>query len=810
MANRSTDDSARYEAHMRGLAALARTVGDNMPADHDGLRKHLGAPVVLDDEDGTEVPASVLRARAISAEGPQDLPPASGVIGEPEAPATRIRVQLTHRVNGDTVRKGDLGLGPETPTNFVVRGIAVLALLARLEEVRELFLRRHRRRCLEGRATDRGCPRTRIQITEYAEGSSAYVKRGSEGSGAPAARACNVSLPGATLAEASAFTDAAIGSLTGETKRTFAELMEFFRDATEDGARKPETGSAQAEAGWGSGTAPDFSPNTVKEQALTPEQVWDRAQKHGPSIGRPWDAEAHKGLWCAVEGGVTGPNTVRSASIHEHMVRPKAEEIAARGGEAAIVSPSGVWELVEDPEVADAREGHPGTVRSELLDRQWDAGIHGGWWCVTEGPWHVVLSVRHARPAAMADLRARAAEAPEGTRLSLIDPDNVLRASSRAGADPEPEPPKPPAPKPPAPKPPRTRGPEPLTKMEAYKALCGMGKDASFLANVVLTNSAHKGKRAARLKAIHALAAAGRDVVLAPFTVDRLLVDGRHLSWEDLDGGREPPKDPGPPSGGGEGPGSGEPLPPPSPTITARNTAAFGDFPSPPARGPLSLVDASALLASCERSELRDHAFGDTEVTWTDPEGTVVADGYFGGTASVVVAGTSFDGEDARALRDCGSLAAVGRNDETGPDEWREGEAMPGLTAEAVRAELEAEPPAAPKDPAASARVLVQPGADAVRAYEAMAEIFYGLSTTVSKDIMSLGSRIVEEGLGTPADLERMAVLARDGAEHCPTMADYAAAVFAGAVAGHEGCSFADVVEVAEMVGAEPEGEVRA
>lgn len=103
----------------------------------------------------------------------------------------------------------------------------------------------------------------------------------------------------------------------------------------------------------------------------------------------------------------------------------------------------------------------------------------------------------------------------------------------------------------------------------------------------------------------------------------------------------------------------------------------------------MELSEAKATLNLCVRGECRDHAFGDVEVFWTR-DGEEVADGYFGGgTASVHVQGTSFQGSEAHELRACGAEGEIGRNDETGPDEFIEGFTMPALTKEYVRHELE-------------------------------------------------------------------------------------------------------------------------
>lgn len=89
---------------------------------------------------------------------------------------------------------------------------------------------------------------------------------------------------------------------------------------------------------------------------------------------------------------------------------------------------------------------------------------------------------------------------------------------------------------------------------------------------------------------------------------------------------------------------------------------------------------AKELLARCDRAESRDHTFGDREVYWTY-NGVDVADGYFGGgSADVYVLDNtsdvdgdrySFKGEKARELSKLGKTVTIGRNDETGPDEYR-------------------------------------------------------------------------------------------------------------------------------------------
>lgn len=103
----------------------------------------------------------------------------------------------------------------------------------------------------------------------------------------------------------------------------------------------------------------------------------------------------------------------------------------------------------------------------------------------------------------------------------------------------------------------------------------------------------------------------------------------------------------------------------------------------------MDLSEARELLKDTARLELRDHAFGDREVTWTKKDG-LVAEGYFGGGDAGVwftYLPNSFEGDDARTLLECGTLI-VARNDQTGPKTFVESKVMPGLTKEAVLDEL--------------------------------------------------------------------------------------------------------------------------
>jgi len=105
----------------------------------------------------------------------------------------------------------------------------------------------------------------------------------------------------------------------------------------------------------------------------------------------------------------------------------------------------------------------------------------------------------------------------------------------------------------------------------------------------------------------------------------------------------------------------------------------------------MDIKQAKQILNSATRYELRDHAFGDTEVTWENA-GIEIGGGYFGSGIAEVFLNTAedvvFRGELAHQLRSCGHNLVVERNDETGPEQYNEGVTMPGLTLEGVRREL--------------------------------------------------------------------------------------------------------------------------
>jgi len=113
----------------------------------------------------------------------------------------------------------------------------------------------------------------------------------------------------------------------------------------------------------------------------------------------------------------------------------------------------------------------------------------------------------------------------------------------------------------------------------------------------------------------------------------------------------------------------------------------------------MTFDEVKTLLDSCVRSECRDHAFGDREIFWETAQGTLVAEGYSGGSGASVCSEADGDGKELRdfpqftekqtyELLSCGSRGQIDRNDATGPDTYQEGACMPGLTLAGVRKEL--------------------------------------------------------------------------------------------------------------------------
>lgn len=78
----------------------------------------------------------------------------------------------------------------------------------------------------------------------------------------------------------------------------------------------------------------------------------------------------------------------------------------------------------------------------------------------------------------------------------------------------------------------------------------------------------------------------------------------------------------------------------------------------------LSVSEARTLLDKCERHELRDRAFGDSEFTFIDEDGEIIAEGYRGqGSISIEVNGNVFDDGEANSLLKAGKPGTVEMND---------------------------------------------------------------------------------------------------------------------------------------------------
>lgn len=109
----------------------------------------------------------------------------------------------------------------------------------------------------------------------------------------------------------------------------------------------------------------------------------------------------------------------------------------------------------------------------------------------------------------------------------------------------------------------------------------------------------------------------------------------------------------------------------------------------------LTFEEAKTLLSKCKKESLKDAAFGDMEVTWINPSlseddpGYIVANGYFSGTSdSIDIGKQTFTDKEAYELLGCCLSEESTRNDSTGPEEFRLGVTMPGLTREGVYKEL--------------------------------------------------------------------------------------------------------------------------
>lgn len=107
----------------------------------------------------------------------------------------------------------------------------------------------------------------------------------------------------------------------------------------------------------------------------------------------------------------------------------------------------------------------------------------------------------------------------------------------------------------------------------------------------------------------------------------------------------------------------------------------------------MNFDEAKEILKAAEKHELRDHAFGDCEITWVNASNEIVAEGYYAGRTGDMhfTNGSVFRGNEADKLRECFSSEKIYRNDETGPDEFVAGKIMPGLTKEGVLKEITGE-----------------------------------------------------------------------------------------------------------------------
>lgn len=112
----------------------------------------------------------------------------------------------------------------------------------------------------------------------------------------------------------------------------------------------------------------------------------------------------------------------------------------------------------------------------------------------------------------------------------------------------------------------------------------------------------------------------------------------------------------------------------------------------------IALERVQLLLSESRRTELRDHAFGDRELNWYHPIYGPIASAYSGSSGNTISvryeeAGKihyfeSLDYTETRTLFLLGTLARIERNDSTGPNKYKEGYTMPGLSSDDVLMEL--------------------------------------------------------------------------------------------------------------------------
>jgi len=259
-----------------------------------------------------------------SAESGSGTPPASGGGDDgDENGKRRVRVQLTFRNDGEYVSKKELGLGGETPTNWVLRGVSPEDVQAMLLPDAEQARSRHQAAVEAGRAFKTGGPRARIQITELDGG---YVRQGK----GRRRRPLNESLPGVGLETASVICDAVFSARLGARVRSWEVLAEKYRIWTEGNPPKVQgEGVSPGDPRGGSDTVPKISPNTV--QPTRPDLC-----------GIQWDAQKHKGYWVVATGEFL---IVRS--LHE---TPEAAQRAAAvlaASNPSIVTPEGAYSALK-------------------------------------------------------------------------------------------------------------------------------------------------------------------------------------------------------------------------------------------------------------------------------------------------------------------------------------------------------------------------------------------------------------------------------------------------------------------------------
>lgn len=161
----------------------------------------------------------------------------------------------------------------------------------------------------------------------------------------------------------------------------------------------------------------------------------------------------------------------------------------------------------------------------------------------------------------------------------------------------------------------------------------------------------------------------------------------------------------------------------------------------------MTFKQAKVILNGCTRVELRDHAFGDKEISWYDVAGRLIADGYAGSSSNtfcfdVQIGSTQFTQDETRELFQCGTLGKVKRNDTEGPDVYTQGKSMPGLTLFGVRKELTAQ--VTPPDRAVNSEQDIRRQIKTAPAYPTVprvdVELLLGIIDTLRQDAESKAS----------------------------------------------------------------------